>query len=120
MDSTNQFVEELVEVTPSLRTLYDEHLSCHEELLPHVFMGDLTRYTLDLQEKVLDHDDAEARRVLTEILDILEDGMTEGSEEVKELIAVSFLENLEQDHKVYQSLKSILGPRLREQLKLFE
>lgn len=120
MDSSKQFVEELVEATPSLRTLYDEHLSDHKELLPHVFMGDLTRYTLDLQEKVLEHGDTEARRVLTEMLGLLENGMTEGSEKVKELIAVSFLENLDQDHKVYQSLKGVLGPRLREELKFFE
>jgi len=51
------------------------------------------------------------------LLDCLESGLTTGSEEVKELIVVSFVENLIGESKAVQSLKPLMGSNLQKQVE---
>lgn len=104
-DATEEFSRSLVVEVPSLAPVLDEHLAdMDDELLPHMFFGDVTRWA---DEAAADPSkDAELGR----LLELLDEGLASGSEEVQDLITVSFLENLEDDSAVLAKL----SPRLTE------
>jgi hypothetical protein len=118
---TIDFVERLANRYPSLKPILDEHVSDNfGEVLPHVFFGDLTRLVVSEFTRV-DSDElreadavgAEVRRLLAE----LEDAYADGGEEIQELIAVSFLENLPRPGEEGSGVRAWLGPELRAQLR---
>ena len=77
-----------------MNRVYDKHIEDYDELLPHVFFGDLTRYVVELYKATLDcSQDKSKWDELDTILSYLEDGISGNDEEIQELIAVSFLEN---------------------------
>lgn len=122
MNATHRFVEMLVSRVPELKPVFDEHIRDNDELLPHVFMGDVTRFVVDLHADILKGGAASTASsdALLRILSTLESAMRSDDEEVRELIAVSFLENLEQDDPNYAKLKSLLCESLLEQLTKYE
>lgn len=77
-------------------------------------MGDLTRLALELsaQSELSGHDSS----TLTQLLDALDSGMRSTSAPVKELFAVSFLENLSQDDPNYRNIATRLGPALAHEM----
>jgi len=110
-ESTIELVDKLVERLPALQPLLREHLADNfGEVLPHVFFGDLTRYVV---AELVRSDNPGA---VQPILDELEVAFSAGDELVAELIAVSFLENLPQQGEAGDSIRGLLGPRLRSQL----
>jgi hypothetical protein len=40
------FIKELLRTVPELQPAYAEHLNDNDTLLPHVFMGDVTRFVI--------------------------------------------------------------------------
>jgi hypothetical protein len=40
------FVGRLLQVLPELKSTYEQHLADNDLLLPHVFMGDVTRFVI--------------------------------------------------------------------------
>jgi hypothetical protein len=119
MDSPKYFVEELVGEIPSLASLLEEHVREFEEMLPHVFMGELTRYVLQLHNDSSGSTNIQGQSRLRQILDRLEAGFAHGEDAVKELIGVSFLENLTGEEG-RETLRSLLGPRMSEALKQWD
>ncbi len=114
---TERFVHDLVNKIPALRRLLDEHVSDNDALLPHVFMGDLTRFVVQsykggYQQESPENDIGD----LPCILSHLEQGMMSRNKEVQELVAVSFLENLDESDKSLRDLESMLGPALANEL----
>lgn len=106
----------LLEEVPDVRGVYDDHLKDYDELLPHVFFGDLTRYVIGrfrIPSSALDSN-------VTRILDVLERAMTASDSKLRELVSVSFLENLDQAGESYESVKKSLGPSLRRELLTYE
>ena len=85
--ATKEFVQSLVSTNPSLEPIYAEHLKDYDELLPHVFFGDVTLW-------IINHFDTDQASV-SEIIDFLDRGYYDVSDEVNELISVSFFENFE-------------------------
>jgi hypothetical protein len=84
-------------------------------------MGDLTRFVVDLHAESLQKTaEASSSQILRTILRALESGMESGDESVKELIGVSFLENLDPDSLNYAQLKLLLGEELLKQLAMYE
>ncbi len=83
------FVGWLVERHPPLAAIRDEHLADNDDLLPHVFFGDVTRYASSLARD--NADASELARLLTDLDRALSDG--EEDDEVENLIWVSFVEN---------------------------
>ncbi len=114
-------VDRLVERFGWLEPLLQEHLADNfGEVLPHLFLGDVTRHlvTRTIQERQANPDEAAAaRKEVEEMLDALKQEFTAGDEEVEELITVSFLENLPRNGEPGDALRLRLGPALREQLK---
>jgi hypothetical protein len=102
------FVGALCYRYPLLLELLQEHLDDYDGVLPHVFMGDLTRWVVQRF-----HDDA-SDETLRQVLDFLESAFEGGRSE--ELIAVSFLENLSSNGD-HAGVRALLGPALQNQLR---
>jgi hypothetical protein len=119
MAARHDFVQALVHAVRDLQPLYERHMIDNfGELLPHVFLGDLTRFVITEHREALRT--RVDRPVLVAVLGALEKGLVEGDADVAEVIVVSFLENLWQAGDEYQSLRGRLGPELRRQLEVIE
>lgn len=103
-------VAKLAEVDPALLLLLQEHLSDYDGLLPHVFMGDVTRWAV--QRYGADPSDP----ALKAVLDCLEGAFQGPYPEEHELIAASFLENLPKEDEPNAKIRDAVGPALREHL----
>ena len=104
------FVQRLVEQIPAIKLIYDEHLDYFGELLPHVFFGELTRWLLSLFSSVPRSQNVETQ--LWAVLNYLEQSFIMEGEEIKELIAVSILENLPRPGEQNSGIIELLGPEL--------
>lgn len=80
-------VDRLVRRLPEFRDALNEHLRDNDGLLPHVLFGDLTRFVLRARKD--GHDDI-VRRALA----FLDEALRHGDERTKNLVAVSFVENV--------------------------
>ncbi len=107
------FVYLLLERVPELRTVYEEHIRDNDELLPHVWLGDVSRYIV---QQVRSGETGPATSV-ERILSALDQWLAFGDEHVKELVSVSFVENLVEHDDVLESLKGLLGPNLENELR---
>jgi len=112
----SNIINSLVEGSPILRPLLNEHLRDQQgEVLQHVFFGDLTRFILSRIDGSKAH--SGIPEDVAGILGFLEKALSSPDEKVKELIQVSFLENLEPSDGRYDVLKPFLGPKLRAELE---
>lgn len=111
MSSPTEFVEEVLASVPELKEIYNEHITDHDVLLPHVFFGDVTRFAIAEAEK------EETSSALVRLLSVLELGLVKENEQIAELIAVSFVENLCGEDAAMRSLKRLMGPKLTKELE---
>lgn len=115
MTGTEDFMAHLLREVPALSEKYREHEAAYDQILPHVLMGDLARLALELSgraELATEH----TKSTLTQLLGALDSGMRSTSAPVKELIAVSFLENVTEDDSNYRNLATRLGPALAHEM----
>lgn len=121
MKTVREAIQILLDRVGELRPIHDEHLADNVELLPHVFMGDVTRFVVSLHKKLLmDPGSEHGEKILSTTLELLERALREGDDDLQELIVVSFLENLEQSDEDYESLKRLLGKELSRHLSVLE
>jgi hypothetical protein len=112
MLSTNaEFVEDLVRTVPQLAQSFEEHLASNRALLPHVFMAEIARFTIAEVSTVPKVEELE------KLLIKLDQGLEDGSEEIKELIVVSFIENLIGESDAIARLTPYLRPTLKAQVQ---
>lgn len=104
-ESTSRFIAALVAAEPALASVLDAHLAAYEELLPHVFVGDLTRWLT-------------AHGPQPQVLRILDEAVASESADVRGLVYMSFLEHLEAREPLDQRIVTSLPPRLRAALTL--
>jgi len=84
-----QFLRGLAGKSPELIGLLAEHQMYNKgEILPHVFMGDLTRWLLSVCE------DPHRAPEVENVLDFLDNEFERDEGDIQEVISVSFLENL--------------------------
>jgi len=119
MTDMDGFVLDLIDRVPLLRPIYNEHVHDNHELIPYVFMGDVTRVVLALHDDTLRGNGVADER-LTELLDALETGMASSEKSVQDMIAVSVLEYLDTKGFALEDFRQRLGPTLRHQLERFE
>ena len=67
---------------PGLAPMLAEHIKDNDEILPHLFFGDVTRYALSLVRERKPDQKPELRM----LLDFLEESFSGGNEELQELI----------------------------------
>jgi hypothetical protein len=111
MGSTAVFVDRLVNEVPELAEVYRQHLADCGLLLPHVFMGDVTRYVVS---QVMSSSPTEP---VSRILNLLERGLQSDDQQVKELIGVSFIENLSDEEVALHRLLPQFGEALRREVR---
>jgi len=113
--STIECVNLLLAQVPELRSVYDEHICANDELLPHVFFGDVTRYVV----RQVRSGEAGLANPVGRILGVLEQCMVSGDEHVTELVVVSFVENLVGCDDVVTNLNRSIGPHLEGAIKAY-
>lgn len=111
MKNNVSFIEYLLRLVPELKSNYDEHLADNDTLLPHVFMGDVTRFAITEADK------PRSQIVLVRLLDCLEEGLKGGGDEVEELIVVSFVENLVGETSALKRLRLLMRPNLKREVE---
>ena len=105
MTSVEELTRDLVAVAPALGPVLAAHRAEFDgELLPHLFMADVTRWLV-------------TGGPAASVLAVLERHLAEGDTEVQNVIALSFLENLEATDT---ALRAALGPGLRAELQAME
>lgn len=102
-DDTQDFCEELVREFNELAPLLQEHVADYDDILPHVFMADVTRCIVS---------GCPCRQ---ELVRYLNDALSNGAKEVQNLIAVSFVENLETEEQLERALQDVHAEALREE-----
>lgn len=119
---TEGFIDELVTNFPGMRPVFEEHLSDNfGEVLPHLFFGDLTRYVVArflTTQSGSGNTPSEAEKEVRSLLAQLEQAYVTRGEELQELIAVSFLENLPRPREEGSGVRNWLGPALTRQLRV--
>ena len=112
------FVRQLAGISPVLDAMLEEHLKDNfGEILPHVFLGDITRHAVAMCENAESGRSLGAQRELKSLLDSMEHAYATGNTEVQELIAASFLENLPANGEPGSALRLMIGPKLSGQLR---
>ncbi len=91
-----------------------EHRAYYDQVLPHVFFGELTPFLIGLK----DGSDTD-RTVLVATLSVLEQAWTEGDESATNVIAVSFIENL-QGRGELRAMQAFFGPAMSSWADCFE
>lgn len=116
MDLTyNSFPDQLRTTVPGFDRVYDEHIVDHDEVLPHILLADLVRF---LSSEVELH--GAKSKALRQAMPLLERGMNSRDPRVQELVAVSFLENLDPGDPHFPTIRSLFGPKLEEQYRKYE
>ena len=99
----------LLRAVPEFLATYEEHVRDYDEVLTQLLFGDLTRFILDAYER---GDDDLVDRALA-VLDRL---MAEGDDDTQNVVAVSFIEDIEYgDSRADATFVAQWGPDLREE-----
>jgi hypothetical protein len=84
--TTQGFVARLERDVPEVQQIVREHLQDNDELLLHLLTADLRRFAIEAHRS----GDAE---VLQRLLNVIDQGLTDGTESVDNAMAVSFVED---------------------------
>jgi hypothetical protein len=107
LTSPEEFVRTLVADVPQLAPILEEHLVDNfGDLLPHVFMADVTRFVI---QAVID---PRMKGKMRPILDHMNEALEKDDEPVQELVYVSFLENLLGEVATQELLIPLMKPTL--------
>lgn len=110
----------LLEAVPEFRPVLDEHIAEQGTVLPHVLFGGLTRWTIDLFRRWQQTEEQQAFETFVRVVHFLEQCIQSEDEQLKELVIVSFLENLWQTGSEYREISQHLGPLLQHWLHKVE
>ena len=112
----DSLVEALASRSAGVRVLLESHLRENfGGLLPHLFLGALTRHVVELYSQATQSNRSAAGE-LASLLGVLEEHFSSGVPELQELIAVSFLENLPSKGESNCEIRELLGPSLAKQV----
>jgi hypothetical protein len=107
-------IDQLAQDVPGLAPMLAEHIADYDEVLPHLFFGELTPFLIGLKNG----SDAD-RAVLVKALSMLEEAWKEGHEDVTNVIAVSFIETL-QGYGDLRAMQTFFGPEMSNWADRFE
>lgn len=116
------FIRKLVQGRPEFEPVYQEHVTDnYGEVLPHMLMGDFTRWFIDQCRIAIGLPETAADRTrVRRLAQFLDMEYQSGPHYIRELLFVSFLENLHLAGRDYDLVKSFLGPVLRSELGRLE
>ena len=114
------FINKLITVAPELEILLHEHVEENGEVLPHIFMADVTRYLVNLVTRVNETNDPSSESKILSLLSCLEESLVVGDERVRNVVEVSFIENLDHADRAFPYLRTRLGKKLTQSLRTLE
>ena len=106
--SPAKLFERVVQVAPQFAPVLDEHLRDYDAILPHVLMPSLLGF---IGARIVGPE-APVDATVVRLLELLEAEVVGEDPDTQNLIAVSFLENLEAE-PFFGQLYPMLGPNLR-------
>ena len=106
----NSFPDHLRVHVPGFDRVCAQHISDYQGVLPHVLLGDLVRF-LSNEVRVRGPQSPALRNAM----DLLERAMGSADPRLQELVAVSFLENLDEGDAGFVEIIKRFGPSLEEQ-----
>jgi hypothetical protein len=108
MDLTYEnFPERLRDQVAGFSAVYDQHVSDNDQVLPHVLLGDLVRF---VEERV--RAEGPESPPLRMVLDLMEAALGARDAKLRNLVMVSFLENVDLRDPTWSKIKLKFGPRL--------
>jgi hypothetical protein len=109
--NNTQFVENLVEKISWAKDIYLDHISDYHELLSYLLMEQLSDVFIRIaNEAFVSKINIEENLIKIRIfLDVIENGIHMNSDEVRNLIIVSFLENIHPSIESFSSIKEMMG-----------
>ena len=114
-----EMVARLCEADAEIERMHRAHVGAYDELLAHVWMGDVSRRVMGLYRRGLSRrNGGVSRATLRRVLAVLEDACRDGDETVRDVIGASFSENVAAERKVDPvDFASKLGPCLARQYR---
>ncbi len=114
-----EFIENIATNVSWTSDLYRDRISYYDQLLPHVLMCEMSTTFLSISDETFIHKlNVEENLVKLKIfLELIENGLNSNSSEVKNLILVSFIENVAPYIKYFSSIQTIIGNSLKEELE---
>lgn len=118
-DQTVAFVYKFSRKFPEIGVLLDSHKTEYSgEILTHVVFGDISRLVVRLQKRSrTSPTDLKASGLLDNILKLLEDSFRTETPEIRNLISVSFLENVAGPTEAEIEIREKLGTCLSEEMQ---
>ncbi|WP_443750460.1 DUF7674 family protein [Asticcacaulis solisilvae] len=110
-EASQGLCKRVAQICPELSELFQEHVDYHEEILPHVFFGDVTRFV----EECVKSDKDQDHQALRKLVEVIEQGLSEHDPDVDNLIYVSFIENVPE----MSDILPIAGPKLSAAIRKF-
>jgi hypothetical protein len=110
-----ELVDALCAVSTPLSEARRVHMGAHGCLIPHVFMGDVLHRIGECLGARNAPDASMHRREVEGILAALEQGMSAGGRETRNVIALSFTRDSELE-AFFEELRPLMGPSTRAQL----
>lgn len=111
MDDSASFVVRLLRAVPELESRYEQHMTDNDSLLPHVFMGEVSRFAVSEAGRPASNE------ALKRLLEFLEREIGSGSLEIEQLIVVSFVENLIGEDVALSKLSPLMGENTRREVR---
>jgi hypothetical protein len=114
--SNRELVEQLCASSPGLRESRRVHVERYGTLVPHVFMAEVVARVGCCCRDLFADAQAMEKGELESILAALEQGIATGDLETRNVIALSFIDDAEQE-VFFAMLRPLLGPRLLAQVQ---
>ncbi len=120
IESSNPyFIQEILTQFPNTQSIFYESIRDNDELLPHLFLSDITRSIIEEVSR------RQLPSWIPRIVNYFESNLQlDKGDPVSNLITVSFLELLplsyESSYETTEQLKEYMGPKLLKQLSLYE
>jgi len=105
----DNFVTRLCSGIDGFQELRDSHFSDNGEVLPHVLLGDLSRF-LSNEARVK----GEKSESLQQAMRFLEAGLRSSDPRLQDRVVVSFLENLDVDDPGFRTIRLLFGDELEK------
>lgn len=122
----DSFFTELIKKIPEIKSIYEEHIKFNGEPLNYLLMFECVNFLIEIYRQYKKNpNNKNPYNVAVKICDFLKKAFESSADyQVKELITIEIAERLACSRSkiadVYEEIKLLLGPKLREEIKHYE
>ena len=107
--SEKNFCNKMVNDNPYLKELYDKHVKYYDEINPNLFLGELSELLLNYASDLDKLFDTTKQEFVNKLTAYINNSYITENDDVKNLIAVSYVENITPRDAGYLQLKPFLS-----------